>query len=163
MCFGRNPRFMDQRKAIKGLDRLSVFPSLVDNVMSLRYLFMLWLGTFINAPVLKKVLNFVKKVFNWSDGVITHFCHFFFKIVQMTRWYFSICCEEGRKNLADVALKLECSPVVQRDYVLFIDGCEEWFNYILFDSAYFLGKLEIIIEESYKFIQFNACGIVRYQ
>ena len=88
MCFERDPYFLDQRKAIPGLDRLSEFPSIVHNVICIGYLLRVGIGTICYVPVLKKVLIYFENVFNWRDGVIMNLCHFFFQNFQTTRGYF---------------------------------------------------------------------------
>ena len=85
ICFERDPCFMDRRKMILGLDRLSGFYCLVDNIIGLRDCIRLVIETTFHVPVLDKVFNSVENVAEWSYGVIIHFCCFFFEIVQMTQ------------------------------------------------------------------------------
>ena len=44
-----------------------------------------------------------------------------------------------------VACKLARSEVLNRDDVLLIDGCDDFLNYIIFDSVYFVENSDVLV------------------
>ena len=151
-CFECNPIFLDRRKTIPLLDRLSEFSCLVEDVIRLGDGLRLWIGTPWHIPVLEKVFNIIENVFNWIDGVEMHLCHFFFEIVHMNRWYFSIRCENVRENQTCVSCKLSCSSILCWYNVWLFDGCDNLLNKCWLNSTYFMGKTDILVIHLLKFV-----------
>ena len=48
--------------------------------------------------------------------------------------------------------KFSGSTIIHGDNILLVDGCDELLDQCLFDSTYFVEKLDILIVHSFKFV-----------